>query len=65
MFVSAYLRRVAGEAAHHILNGFSQVAALLLHSDQEVIQLLTPAQHTPFREAVSVSHPDSDIIFST
>lgn len=42
--VATYLRRVAGEAANHILNGLRQVAALLPHADQEIVKLLTPAE---------------------
>lgn len=51
----AYLRRVAREPANHILNGFCQVGALLLHTHQVVIQLLTPAQHAEVTENTLVS----------
>lgn len=52
--VTTYLRRVAGEAANHILKGLRQVAALLPHADQEIIKLLTPAEPTDVNAALKL-----------
>lgn len=38
-----YLRGLAGETADNVLDGLRQVATLLPHTYQEVMQLLIPA----------------------
>ena len=43
-----YLRGLAGKTADDILNRLRQVAALLLHAYQVVMQLLTPAKYTQY-----------------
>lgn len=43
-----YLRGLAGKTADDVLNRLSQVAALLPHTYQEVMQLLTPAKYTQY-----------------
>lgn len=42
-----YLRGLAGESADDVLDRLRQVATLLPHTDQEVMQLLIPAKHIP------------------
>lgn len=41
---------MAREPADHILNGLGQVAALLPDADQEMIKLLSAAEHTQVRQ---------------
>lgn len=40
-----YLRGLARKTVDDVLNYLCQVAALLSHANQEVMQLLTPAKH--------------------
>lgn len=47
-----YLRGLTGKAVDDVLNRLCQITTLLPDTDQEVMQLLTPAKHQQVMEEV-------------